>query len=365
MKQKKHSTSEVPNPAVRRLSLYLRQLEALETDRVATVSSRKLGQSLGLTDVQVRKDLAYFGQFGRPGVGYEVMPLIHRLRSIFGTDRISHILLVGAGNLGKSVIAYQGFRAKGFELVAVFDNDPELIGQRVAHLPVQPMTDLLQTARQHHARLAIVAVPAAAAQNVADQLIAVGVRGILNFAPTRLNTPPGVTALNLDVAAELEQLNFLTNIGSPEMSGPKEILIVDDSEASVVFLSQIVEDTGHRFRVARNGKEANMAIKERRPDLVLLDLMMPHKSGLTVFQEMKEDPDLKEIPIIIITGALEVTGVDLKTGEEFSKETYGDDVGRRFGVVLHEILKGLTPDGFIEKPIDPTLLSEKIKELLS
>jgi len=207
-------SSQVPNSAVRRLSLYLRQLEALEADRVATVSSRKLAQSLGLTDAQVRKDLAYFGQFGRPGVGYEVMPLIHRLRSIFGTDRVSHILLVGAGNLGKAVTAYQGFRARGFELVAVFDDDPQKIGGSVGQLSVQPMTELPQTANQHAARLAIVAVPAPAAQRVADQLIAVGVRGILNFAPTRLNSPPDVTVLNIDVAAELEQLSFLTNIGS-------------------------------------------------------------------------------------------------------------------------------------------------------
>jgi len=206
--------AKVPNPAVRRLSLYLRQLEALEADRVATVSSHKLAQSLGLTDAQVRKDLAYFGQFGRPGVGYEVMPLIHRLRGIFGTDRISHTLLVGAGNLGKAITAYQGFRAKGFELVAVFDDDPRKIGRHVARLPVQPMSDLPQTASQHDARLAIVAVPAPAAQKVADQLIAAGVRGILNFAPTRLNAPPGVTVLNIDVATELEQLNFLTNMGS-------------------------------------------------------------------------------------------------------------------------------------------------------
>ena len=209
--------SQVPNSAVRRLSLYLRQLEALEADRVATVSSRKLAQSLGLTDAQVRKDLAYFGQFGRPGVGYEVMPLIHRLRSIFGTDRVSHILLVGAGNLGKAVTTYQGFRARGFELVAVFDDDPQKIGGSVGQLSVQPMTELPQTASQPAARLAIVAVPAPAAQRVADQLIAVGVRGILNFAPTRLNSPPDVTVLNIDVAAELEQLSFLTNIGS---SGP-------------------------------------------------------------------------------------------------------------------------------------------------
>ena len=205
----------VPNPAVRRLSLYLRQLEALEADRVATVSSRKLAQSLGLTDAQVRKDLAYFGQFGRSGVGYEVLPLIHRLRGIFGTDRISNILLVGAGNLGRAIITYQGFRAKGFVLVGVFDNDPAMVGQGIGQLLVQPMTDLPEVARQHGARLAIVAVPVAAAQSVADQLIAAGIRGIFNFAPTRLNTPPGVTVCNIDVAAELEQLNFLTSIGSP------------------------------------------------------------------------------------------------------------------------------------------------------
>lgn len=204
----------VPNPVLRRLSLYLRELEALEVNRVGTVSSRKLAQSLGLTDAQVRKDLAYFGQFGRPGVGYEVMPLIHRLREIFGTDRISQILLVGAGNLGKAVTAYQGFRAKGFELVAVFDSDPEVIGQRVAELPVQPMVELPETARQHGARLAIVAVPAAAAQTVIDQLVGAGVRGILNFAPTRLEAPDNVTIRNVDVAGELEQLNFLSSIGA-------------------------------------------------------------------------------------------------------------------------------------------------------
>ena len=357
--------SQVPDPAVRRLSLYLRQLEAFEADEVATVSSRKLAQSLGLTDTQVRKDLAYFGQFGRPGVGYEVTVLIRRLRSILGTDRISGAFLVGAGNLGKAVAVYQGFRDKGFELVAIFDSDPEKTGQRVAHLPVQLMADLPQIAGQHNARLAIVAVPAAAAQHVADQLIAVGVRGILNFAPARLNTPPGVTVRNIDVAAELEQLIFLINMKSPARSEQKEILIVDDSEANVVFLSEIAEDLGHRFRVARDGQEAMVALKECRPDLVLLDLMMPRKSGIAVFQEMKADPDLKEIPVIIVTGASAVTGVDLKTGEEAPKETYEDDVGRRFGIILHEILKGLAPEGLIEKPIDPILLSERIRELLS
>jgi redox-sensing transcriptional repressor len=205
------SPSEVPNPAVRRLSLYLRQLETLAAADVATVSSRKLAQSLTLTDAQVRKDLAYFGQFGRPGVGYEVVPLIQRLRGIFGTDRTTHTLIVGAGNLGRAVAAYGGFRAKGFELVAVFDADEKKIGRKVARLPVQPMDDLPQVIRKHEVHMAILAVPAPAAQAVADRLIELGVRGILNFAPTPLQVPPSVTVRSVDVAAELEQLSFLTS----------------------------------------------------------------------------------------------------------------------------------------------------------
>jgi len=206
------SPSEVPNPAVRRLSLYLRQLESLQAEGVATVSSRKLAQSLNLSDAQVRKDLAYFGQFGRPGVGYEVIPLIQRLRSIFGTDRITHTLLVGAGNLGKAVAAYGGFKDKGFELVAVFDADEKKVGRKVAKLPVRPMNELDQTVAEHNVRLAILAVPASAAQDVTDRLLNAGVRGILNFAPAPLKTPPGVTVRGIDVAAELEQLSFLSSI---------------------------------------------------------------------------------------------------------------------------------------------------------
>ena len=259
--------SKVPGPVVRRASLYLRQLEALDAKRVASVSSGKLAQALGLGDAQVRKDLAHFGQFGVPGVGYEVMALIQSLRSIFGIDRITRALLVGAGSLGTTVAAYQGFRAKGFELVAVLDSDPEKIGQRFGDLTVQPMTVLPEAARRHGVRLAIIAVPAAAAQLVADQLVGVGIRGILNFAPVRLETPTGVTVRNIDVAAELVQLSFAISAESPRDPDQKEVLIVDDNEATVVFLSEIVEDNGHRPRVARNGAEASFAIAERRPDI--------------------------------------------------------------------------------------------------
>ena len=148
------------------------------------------------------------------------------------------------------------------------------------------------------------------------------------------------------------------------MPEDKQVLIVDDSEESVVFLSEILEEHGYPYRVARNGKEAMKAMRESRPDLVLLDVMMPQKGGVAVFQEMKRDPELETIPILIITGASEVTGVDMKTGEEKPKESYADDFMRRFGVEVRGQLKTITPDAFIEKPIDPKAIAAKIKEVL-
>jgi len=149
------------------------------------------------------------------------------------------------------------------------------------------------------------------------------------------------------------------------MSDGKEVLIVDDSEENVAFMEEILEDQKLSYRVARNGKEGMQALREKRPDLVLLDVMMPRKSGLKVFQEMKRDDELKKIPIIIVTGLAGATGVDIASGQEEEKESYSDDVARRFGAALREQLSGLTPDGLIEKPIDPEALVAKIKELLS
>src|ERR1700716_582618 len=128
----------IPNPAVRRLSLYLRQLESFKRKDRRTISSRQLGESLGLTDAQVRKDFAYFGQFGHPGIGYRVDDLIAQVKRILGTDKVWNVMLVGAGNLGRALSAYRGFESKGFHLVAVFDNDPSKIGKKLGPFVVQP-----------------------------------------------------------------------------------------------------------------------------------------------------------------------------------------------------------------------------------
>ena len=198
----------IPNPAVRRLSLYLRQLENFHRTGRRTISSRQLGESLHFTDAQVRKDLAYFGQFGHPGIGYKVEDLILQLRRILGTDKDWNVLLVGAGNLGRALCSYKGFNAKGFRLIAVFDNDPGKIGKKLGAFTIQPLSEAAEMVQKQSIRLAILAVPAASAQDVADQIVEAGVGGILNFAPVSLNVPPKVALNTVDVAVQLEQLAF-------------------------------------------------------------------------------------------------------------------------------------------------------------
>jgi len=198
----------IPNPAVRRLSLYLRQLEAFARKGRRTISSKQLGESLRLTDAQVRKDLAYFGQFGHPGIGYRVEDLILQLRKILGTDRTWNVLLVGAGNIGRALSAYRGFGAKGFQVVAVFDVDPTKVGHEMGEFTVQHLDDIAKAVEKFGARLAILAVPADNAQDVADQLISAGIRGLLNFAPVSITVPKGVAVNTVDVAVQLEQLAF-------------------------------------------------------------------------------------------------------------------------------------------------------------
>src|SRR6478672_4466120 len=155
-----HRSEPIPNPAVRRLSLYLRQLEAFRRKDRRTISSKQLGESLNLTDAQVRKDLAYFGQFGHPGIGYRVDDLIAQVRRILGTDKTWNVLLVGAGNLGRALMSYKGFNAKGFELAAVFDNDAAKVGKKIGSFTIQPLAELKDAIRQHGIRLAIMTVPA-------------------------------------------------------------------------------------------------------------------------------------------------------------------------------------------------------------
>lgn len=199
---------DIPTPAVLRLSFYLRQLEAFQRAEKHTISSKQLGDALKYTDAQVRKDLAYFGQFGHPGIGYRVEELITQLRKILGTDKVWNVLLIGAGNLGRALIAYRGFLRKGFKLSAIFDADERKVGQAFGDLTVLSMDTLPEVVTQQNIKLAIMSVPGEAAQGVADKLVAAGIRGILNFAPVSISVPADVSVQGVDLAVQLEQLSF-------------------------------------------------------------------------------------------------------------------------------------------------------------
>ncbi|HPF40284.1 MAG TPA: redox-sensing transcriptional repressor Rex [Phycisphaerae bacterium] len=201
----------IPAPAVRRLSLYLRQLELLWADDRQKVSSKELGKALRLTDSQIRKDLAYFGQFGQAGVGYDITELTTNIRRILGTDRTWNVLLVGAGNLGSALSAYRGFAKRGFRLVAVFDSDRKKVGRPLTSNPeltVQHIDQLEEEVRRREIHLAINAVPAEAAQQIANRLVKAGVRGLFNFAPVNLDIDSQVAISSVDLAVQLEQLSF-------------------------------------------------------------------------------------------------------------------------------------------------------------
>jgi redox-sensing transcriptional repressor len=210
----------IPNPAVKRLSLYLRQLEAFKRKDRRTISSKQLGESLNLTDAQVRKDLAYFGQFGHPGIGYRVDDLIAQVKRILGTDKVWNVLLVGAGNLGRALMAYKGFNAKGFRLSHVFDANSQLAGKRLGPFTIQGMGELAETIEKNQIRLAMIAIPADNAQAVVDQLVAAGIRGILNFAPTSVSVPPHIALNAVDLSVQLEQLSFQVNFGGQAPVNP-------------------------------------------------------------------------------------------------------------------------------------------------
>lgn len=204
-----------PKAVVGRVSLYLRQLETFEREGLNRVSSSQLGAALGINDAQVRKDLAFFGQFGSPGVGYPTQDLILKLRKILGTDRLWPSALIGLGNLGRALVRYRGFFKRGFQIVAVYDNEPEKIGSKIHRLPIKPIDELAQDARPLGIELAILCVPADAAQLVANQVVAAGITGILNFAPVPLVVPGSVSVVSVDLAVQLEHLAYLVMSRKP------------------------------------------------------------------------------------------------------------------------------------------------------
>ena len=199
---------KIPEKTVTRLSIYLRCLEELEADGVGSVSSKQLAERFGLNSAQVRKDLAYFGQFGVRGLGYYIAELKHNLERILGLKQDWEVVLVGAGNLGSALIAYKGFQARGFRVSIAFDTDPAKVGQHIDGVVVMDAAKLVHTLRKRKVKIAVVTVPAGVAQAVADLLVNAGVTAILNFAPTQLAVPEGIKVQNVDLSVLLKTLSY-------------------------------------------------------------------------------------------------------------------------------------------------------------
>ncbi len=198
----------VSDVVVHRLPLYLRMLEFLEKEGKAITSSQELSERLGMSSAQIRKDLSYFGEFGKQGTGYNVAYLQEQLRLILHVDHPWEMVLIGAGDLGRALVHYQDFVRQSFHLIAIFDNAPKKIGMQVSGLTVQSMAELPRVVREKNPQFAILAVPADVAQSVADQLVELGMRSILNYAPITLSVPPKVKVYYIDPVVGLQSMAY-------------------------------------------------------------------------------------------------------------------------------------------------------------
>lgn len=198
----------ISDSTVRRLSNYLRVLDELERESNNMISSKRLAEKSGVTPAQVRKDLSYFGSFGRRGLGYPVGHLRTEIRAILGLNKRWRVALVGAGNIGSALFAYKEFARQGFDIVAVFDSAPERVGDKLGDLAIEAMTDFERICRERTIEIGVIATPARTAQEIADGMVRVGLRGILNFAPRKLFVPGSVALRTVNMAIELESLSF-------------------------------------------------------------------------------------------------------------------------------------------------------------
>ena len=204
---KRPTRQEIPRKAVYRLSLYLRCLQRLKVNEIRTVSSEALAKAAGVKSTQLRKDLAYFGQFGTRGLGYDVEQLSKMISDLLGTNSLQPVILVGVGNLGLALLSYRGFEQEGFEIVAAFDQDTGRRNKDVKQ-PIYGMDRLSDVVQKNGVKMAILALPAPAAQEVANTLVDLGISGILNFAPIVLHVPEDVMVNNVNLAIELENLSY-------------------------------------------------------------------------------------------------------------------------------------------------------------
>lgn len=202
------NAEKIPDIIIGRLPVYLRALQRLSDKGIHTTSSQELGEIVGISAAQIRKDISQFGEFGKQGTGYAIPFLIERLRDILKVNRVWEVVIVGIGDMGHALARYNGFTNRGFNIKMIFDNDPKKIGQKVGDFEIYDAAGMAEKIKQAKVKVAMLTVPATAAQEVADQLVKAGIKAILNYAPISLNVPAGVRVQYIDPVAHLQRMTY-------------------------------------------------------------------------------------------------------------------------------------------------------------
>ena len=202
------NADKIPDIIIGRLPVYLRALQRLADKGILNTSSQELGVLIGISAAQIRKDISQFGEFGKQGTGYSIPFLIERLQDILKVDRVWDVIIVGVGDIGHALARYNGFFNRGFQVSMVFDNDPQKIGQKVGDFEVFGTAVMLEKIKQQKIKIAVLTVPASAAQEIADQLVKAGIKAILNYAPTSINVPEDVHVQYIDPVTHLQRMTY-------------------------------------------------------------------------------------------------------------------------------------------------------------
>lgn len=202
------NAKKIPDIIVGRLPVYLRALQRMADMGLKTTSSQELGEHVGISAAQIRKDISQFGEFGKQGTGYSIEFLLNKLREILKVDRIWDVIVVGAGDMGHALANYQGFQDRGFRIVAIFDNDKSKVGQKIGGFTIEDTEMIGDQVKDTGVKIAMLTVPAAAAQDVADKLVQAGIKAILNYAPISLNVPNNVKVQYIDPSTHLQRMTF-------------------------------------------------------------------------------------------------------------------------------------------------------------
>ncbi len=202
------NANRIPDIIIGRLPVYLRALQQLSEKGIMTTSSQELGEIIGISAAQIRKDISQFGEFGKQGTGYSIPFLIERLRNILKVDRVWEVVIVGMGDIGHALARYNGFANRGFHISMVFDNDPQKIGQKVGDYEIFDTATLAEKVKQNRIKIAMLTAPASSAQEITDLLVKAGIKAILNYAPISLNVPSGVRVQYIDPVTHLQRMKY-------------------------------------------------------------------------------------------------------------------------------------------------------------